>query len=112
MKTELISEAIQAAAANHFHSDAFVLEDGTRTSFAQVSARSAALADAPRAIGATPDDRIAFAVPRGVSGMTGFIGISSVAVCCPFNPRLKSDEFVAFFRSFDIATLVVSATDS
>ena len=74
---------------------AFLLADGSAISFAEAASHVARLARHLRRIGVQSSSRIAFAVPRGPLGVIGFLAASSVGVCCPFNPRLKADEWAA-----------------
>ncbi len=61
--------------------------------------------------GVDREDRVAFTAPRGPLGLVGFLAISSVAVCCPLNPKLRPDELVAKFETMRITAVVDAGGD-
>lgn len=51
-------------------------------------------------------DRIALTTPRGFAGLIAFLAISSHAICCPVDPRLKEDELAGVLEDLGIAAIV------
>jgi acyl-CoA synthetase (AMP-forming)/AMP-acid ligase II len=88
---------------------AFVDAQGQMTSYAEASAAVDALRTALQDLGIDGADRVAFMVPRGPVGVLGFLAISSVAVCCPLNPRMRSEELIRTAESMGITAFVTTA---
>jgi oxalate---CoA ligase len=57
-------------------------------------------------MGFETQDRIALTVPRGPLGLIYFLAISSLAVCCPLDPRLKDDEIESALVALSARALV------
>jgi oxalate---CoA ligase len=55
-------------------------------------------------------DRVALFTPRGPSGLVGFLTVSSIATCCPIDPRLKRDEVQSALEALSVSA-IVDATD-
>jgi oxalate---CoA ligase len=66
----------------------------------------ASLAAQLRRAGFGHGDRLALSTPRGPLGLISFLSLSSVATCCPLDPRLKDDEFEAALDGLSVKALV------
>jgi len=104
--SDTIAAAIARANAACGRATAFVLEGAPPVTHADFNAAVASAARALAAAGAQPAHRIAFLAPRSPLGLSGFVAISSVAVCAPLNPRMNEAEFAAAFASLGISALV------
>lgn len=51
-------------------------------------------------------DRVALFTPRGPDGLVGFLTVSSVATCCPIDPRLKGDEVQSALEALSVSAIV------
>lgn len=85
---------------------AFVDGDGAAMSYRAALRVSETIADALAELGVEAADRVAFLSPRGPLGLLGFLAISSVAVCCPLNPRQSPGELAAAIAGLRISALV------
>jgi acyl-CoA synthetase (AMP-forming)/AMP-acid ligase II len=87
-------------------SPAFVDLEGGTISYAGVSAcletGIARLIDE----GVRLKDRVALFTPRGSSGLLGFLTVSSIATCCPIDPRLKRDEVQSALQALSVSAVV------
>ena len=90
---------------------AFIQNDGSTVSYADVLTTAETITSALRALGVTDLDHVAFSVPRSPLGIIGFLGISGAAICCPLNPRLKEIEYEGFFQTVR-PNLLVAASPS
>jgi acyl-CoA synthetase (AMP-forming)/AMP-acid ligase II len=103
---ETIASAIFSADILGRSLAAFEAADGTTLSYRECLLATGNLIDALRSLGLTSEDRVAFMAPRGPLGVIGFLAISSVAICCPLNPRLRAEELEAAIDSMQITALV------
>jgi oxalate---CoA ligase len=51
-------------------------------------------------------DRVALFTPRGPCGLLGFLTVSSIATCCPIDPRLKRDEVQSALQALSVSAVV------
>jgi acyl-CoA synthetase (AMP-forming)/AMP-acid ligase II len=51
-------------------------------------------------------DRVALFTPRGPSGLLGFLAVSSIATCCPIDPRLKRDEVQSALEALSVSAVM------
>ena len=51
-------------------------------------------------------DRVALFTPRGPGGLLGFLTVSSIATCCPIDPRLKRDEVQSALEALSVCAIV------
>jgi acyl-CoA synthetase (AMP-forming)/AMP-acid ligase II len=51
-------------------------------------------------------DRVALLTPRGPSGLLGFLAVSSIATCCPIDPRLRRDEVQSALEALSVCAIV------
>lgn len=95
-------------AANRLNRDltAFVSRDGQNISYAAALVATGRIIGALAELGIDPGDRVAFMSPRGPLGIVGFLGISSIAVCCPLNPKITPDELEATIEALQITAVV------
>src|ERR1700722_19438110 len=87
-------------------SPAFVDLEGGTISYAGVSAcLDAGIA---RLIneGVKPKDRGALVTSRGPCGLLGFLTVSSIATCCPIDPRLKRGEVQSALQALSVSAVV------
>jgi acyl-CoA synthetase (AMP-forming)/AMP-acid ligase II len=87
-------------------SPAFVDLEGGTISYAGVSAcLDAGIA---RLIneGVKPKDRVALFTSRGPCGLLGFLTVSSIATCCPIDPRLKRGEVQSALQALSVSAVV------
>lgn len=103
---ETIASAIFSAEKLGSRLVAFEAADGTTVSYQESLLATDKLIVSLRKLGLTSADRVAFMAPRGPLGVIGFLAISSVAMCCPLNPRLKADELEATIDSLQVTALV------
>ncbi len=103
---ETIASAIFSADKLGSRLVAFEAADGTAVSYQESLQATGKLIVSLRKLGLTSADRVAFMAPRGPLGVIGFLAISSVAMCCPLNPRLKADELDATIDSMQVTALV------
>src|SRR5258708_8286886 len=104
--TETMASAIFSADKLGSGLMAFEAADGTTVSYQESLLAVGKLIVLLRKLGLTSADRVAFMAPRGPLGVIGFLAISSVAMCCPLNPRLKADELDATIHSMQVTALV------
>lgn len=67
------------------------------------------LVRALRALGMTPADRIAVALPRGADSALALIAVASSCACIPVNPDLTADELQRYFSELKLTALVTRA---
>lgn len=87
---------------------AFVEPSGTQVSYDDALAMVDQLVEVLSASGLHARDRVAFMSPRGPLGVLGFVGVASVAICCPLNPRLREDEIAACFETLGISAVLTA----
>jgi acyl-CoA synthetase (AMP-forming)/AMP-acid ligase II len=85
---------------------AFVGANGDALTYAQSSSLVDRLTEALHELDVGGTDRVAFLVPRGPVGAIGFLAISSIAMCCPLNPRMRSDELARTVETMGITAFV------
>lgn len=85
---------------------AFESSDGATLSYSDCLLATGKLVSALKELGIHSADRVAFMAPRGPLGVIGFLAISSVAMCCPLNPKLRPEELEATVDSMQISALV------
>lgn len=107
--TGTVASAIFAAHRLDRDLTAFVSRDGNDISYAAALLATGRIIGALAELGIDADDRVAFMSPRGPLGIIGFLGISSVAVCCPLNPKVMPDELEATIEALQITAVVDAA---
>jgi acyl-CoA synthetase (AMP-forming)/AMP-acid ligase II len=85
---------------------AFMDRDGATISYAAALAATDQIISALTELGIDAGDRVAFMVPRGPWGLIGFLAISSVAVCCPLNPKVTPGELESTIEALQITAVV------
>jgi acyl-CoA synthetase (AMP-forming)/AMP-acid ligase II len=107
-----IASAIFAADRLARNLVAFETSDGTPLSYRECLLATERLVRGLRELGINSADRVAFMAPRGAVGVIGFIVISSVAICCPLNPRLRAEELEAAIQSMQITAVVDAGSNA
>jgi oxalate---CoA ligase len=87
-------------------SPAFVGLEGGTISFAGLSECLEAGISRLIGEGVQLNDRIALFTPRGPCGLLGFLTVSSIATCCPIDPRLKRDELQSALEALCVSAVV------
>jgi acyl-CoA synthetase (AMP-forming)/AMP-acid ligase II len=107
---ETIASAIFGASRLDRNLPAFIGVDASAISYDAASTATGAIVSALAELGITAGDRVAFLAPRGPLGIIGFLGITSVATCCPFNPRLRLEELEAAMGAMQVTALVFAGS--
>jgi oxalate---CoA ligase len=102
--------AARILSGSHPASPAFVDLEGGTISYADLSARIEAGIVRLINEGVQLADRVALFTPRGPCALLGFLTVSSIATCCPIDPRLKRDEVQSALQALSVSA-VVDATD-
>lgn len=105
-KNQTIASAVFTADRRSSKLPAFVFADGTAMSYGEASDIVTQLAKSISAAVNRPDARIAFAAPRGVLGVLGFLAASEIGTCCPINPRMKAEELSSLLENMCVDLLV------
>ncbi|MDB5514516.1 MAG: amino acid adenylation enzyme/thioester reductase family protein [Tardiphaga sp.] len=108
---ETVASAIFGASRLGINLPAFVGADVSAISYDTALTATGAIVRALTELGITATDRVAFLAPRGPLGIIGFLGISSVATCCPFNPKLRAEELEAAIKAMQVTALVLAGSN-
>ena len=93
-------------------SPAFVRMEEEAFTYEDLELRVRALVSQLKRLGCEPGDRIALTVPRGPWGLIGILAVSSLAICCPLDPKLKDEELEAALDQLSIKLLVDGTGDA
>lgn len=85
---------------------AFESAEGASISYSDGLSATGKLVGSLTELGIHSMDRVAFVAPRGPLGIVGFLAVSSVAICCPLNPKLRPEELQATIDLMQISALV------
>lgn len=91
---------------NDLSSPAFLDDAGTCTTYGQLHAAVSGISRQLKANGCYSGDRIALTVPRGPLGLIGFLSISSFAICCPLDPKMRDEEMLESIDRLSLTSFV------
>ncbi len=75
--------------------------------FEELSSRICAIASMVRDAGLRRNEVIAVIMPDGLELLSTILGTTSVAICAPLNPALRTSEAESYFRDLDVRALIV-----
>ncbi|MBX9696418.1 MAG: long-chain-fatty-acid--CoA ligase [Cyanobacteria bacterium] len=106
-KNESLFEAIESQSRSNPDRTALIYED-EETSYAQLYARSAAIAEQLAGLGVSKADRVALLFPNHPEFVAAFFAVVGLgAVVVPVNPQLKSEEIAHILSDSQAKVLVV-----
>jgi acyl-CoA synthetase (AMP-forming)/AMP-acid ligase II/thioesterase domain-containing protein len=89
---------------------ALLAPDRPETTYDRLAAHVREAAGWLRATGIEPGDRVALVLENGPEAATGFLAISSAAVCAPLNPSYRAAELEFYLADLRARTVVVGAS--
>jgi acyl-CoA synthetase (AMP-forming)/AMP-acid ligase II len=91
-----LADLLQTAPGNH---TAVILPDaGIHVTYDQLRDQVMTMADALKALGIGPGDRVATVLPNGLPAIVSFLAASIAGTAAPLNPGYRQDEFSFFIE--------------
>src|SRR5262245_26983255 len=84
-----------------------VPESGTRVTYDALRAQVSAMADALAGAGIERGDRVAMALPNGLSAIVSFLAESVAGTAAPLNPAYRQEEFSFYLEDTNAKALIL-----
>lgn len=100
---------LEALAGNPSHTAIALPGDGTTVTFADLRAQVESIAETLSGLGIRRGDRVAMALPNGVSAIACFLAAATAATAAPLNPAYREEEFRFYLDDTGARLLLVPA---